>query len=247
LAGCNGYVTSFYDDDGNYYDSSYLITNCPTSAIQNVKIRIDSVLKFALYDVLDLHLYDDVELWDEYYANFSDSITKPIIVSEFGGPNMNYENYSESFQTNRLYQYIKKLDSLQIQEAYYFKLVEGTSNLAHSTSGLISDTTLIEKSSYYLFKSFIDCLTFVNEFENKSEIHIYPNPFSNQAILQSDTPFNNVTFTLVNCFGQTVSEIKNINGQTTILSFDNLAGGLYFVKLTENNRIIGKAKLLITN
>lgn len=244
LAGCNGYVTSFYDDDGIYYDSSYLITNCPKPAIQDIKIRIDSVLQFALYDILDLHFYDDVEQWDEYYANFSDTITKPIIVTEFGGPNMNYENYSESFQTNRLYQYIKKLDSLQIQEAYYFKLVEGTSNPAHSTSGLIADTTLIEKSSYYLFKSFIDCSTLVNEFENKSKIHIYPNPFSQQTILQSDTPLDNVTFTLVNCFGQVVSEIKNINGQTIVLLLDNLAEGLYFAQLTEYDRIIARTKLI---
>lgn len=177
LAGCKGFVSSFYDDDGTYYSSSYLSTNCPLPAIQNVINRIDSVLQLAQYNMLDIHLYDDVEQWDEYYINFKDTITKPIIVSEFGGPNMNYETYTNSYQANRLYQYIKKLDSLQIQEAYFFKLVEGTSNPAHSTSGLISDTSLVEKPAYYLFKSFIECLpTSIQESMMYNDLNIFLNP-----------------------------------------------------------------------
>ncbi|NRA12602.1 MAG: hypothetical protein HRT57_11665 [Crocinitomicaceae bacterium] len=48
-----------------------------------------------------------------------------MIVSEFGGPNINYEPYTQTYQADRLFQYIKKIDSLKIEEAYYFKLIEG--------------------------------------------------------------------------------------------------------------------------
>ncbi len=75
-------------------------------------------------------------------------------------------------------------------------------------------------------------------------INIYPNPFSKQTILQTNTPLHNATFTLVNFFGQVVLEIKNINGQTIVLSLDNLADGLYFAQLTEYNRIIARTKLI---
>ncbi len=154
LAGCNGKIDSFYDDEGVFYDAVYLSSNCSSPDIQAVSSRIQYVMDNALYDEVDIHLYDDVENWDEYYLNFKEMTTKPIIVSEFGGPNMNYETYSDTFQANRLYEYIKKLDSLQIEEAYYFKLVEGTDNPAHAKSGLIRSSDLGKKESFTMFRKF---------------------------------------------------------------------------------------------
>lgn len=156
LAGCNGKVSSFRDDEGILYDADFLATHCPTPIIQDVITRINTVMQNAQYDIIDLHFYDDVEQWDEYYLNFKDMTTKPIIVTEFGGPNMNYETYSDVFQAERLEQYIKKLDSLKIPEAYFFKLVEGTNNPAHAKSGLIENPSLVEKPAYDTFKSFTD-------------------------------------------------------------------------------------------
>ncbi|HBK70095.1 MAG TPA: hypothetical protein DDZ39_00290 [Flavobacteriaceae bacterium] len=154
LAGCNGKVSSFRDDEGVLYDTNFLATHCPTPIIQDVITRINTVLQNAQYDIIDLHFYDDVEQWDDYYLNFLEMTTKPIIVTEFGGPNMNYETYSDKFQAERLHQYIKKIDSLQITEAYFFKLVEGTNNPAHAKSGLIENPSLVEKPAYHIFKSF---------------------------------------------------------------------------------------------
>ncbi|MBI3502046.1 MAG: T9SS type A sorting domain-containing protein, partial [Bacteroidetes bacterium] len=48
-------------------------------------------------------------------------------------------------------------------------------------------------------------------------------------------------------FGQTVKQIKNINGRTVVFSRDNLASGLYFVRLTEENKTIAVDKLVITD
>lgn len=235
LAGCNGNVTSFYDDDGIYYDSTFLAINCPLPTVQNVINRIDSVLQFAQYNILDIHLYDDVDQWDEYYLNFKDTITKPIIVSEFGGPNMNYEIYSDSYQTNRLYQYIKKLDSLQIQEAYFFKLVEGTSNPAHSTSGLIRDTSLIEKPAYYLFKSFIECVpASINEPKGSKEYNIFPNPFNESLTITFSSQIDkDELMQIYNSMGEIVMTIY-INQTTTIINFSNYSDGLYLISLVNN-------------
>jgi hypothetical protein len=52
---------------------------------------------------------------------------------------------------------------------------------------------------------------------------------------------------VVNCFGQTVKQIENIRGQTVVLSRDNLASGLYFVRLTEDKTLISADKLVIAD
>ena len=77
-------------------------------------------------------------------------------------------------------------------------------------------------------------------------LQIFPNPFCTQTTLQTNLPLRNATLTVDNCFGQTVAQIKNISGQTVIFSRDNLASGLYFVRLTENNKIFTD-KLIITD
>lgn len=235
LAACNGYVSSFYDDDGIYYDSIFFISNCNTPSIQNIKNRIDSVLQFAQYDLLDLHLYDDVEQWDEYYLNFSESISKPIIVSEFGGPNMNYEPYTEEYQANRLFQYIKKLDSLQIQEAYFFKLIEGTSNPAHSTSALISDTTLIVKSAYNVFQSFNECQNSLLKNGSNENVHFYPNPTTQSLTIKfRQEHLMEKQIQIYNSLGILVKTDDSIDISKEI-DVSELSNGFYFIRVNNQS------------
>lgn len=152
LAGCNGLIDQFYDDEGNLFDREFLDNNCNSTEILSVVKRIEFVLKNALYDEVDIHLYDDAENWKVYFENFETMVNKPIIVSEFGGPNINLEPSSETYQSERLEYYIKTIDSLRIEEAYFFKLVEGTNNPAHSESGLIDSPKLTKKLNFFTFK-----------------------------------------------------------------------------------------------
>jgi len=85
-----------------------------------------------------------------------------------------------------------------------------------------------------------------NEGKNYSMI-IFPNPFSEQTAVKTNIPTINATLTIENCFGQTVAQLKNINGQTAILNRNNLAAGVYFVRLTQNNTILTTSKLVITD
>jgi len=89
--------------------------------------------------------------------------------------------------------------------------------------------------------------TGLSSLENINSIAIYPNPFSSQVTFKTDNLLNNATLTVYNCFGQTVKEIKNISGLTVTLFRDNLPSGLYFVRLTEGNKIITVDKLVITD
>lgn len=154
LAGCNGLVNSFYDDEGNFYNQEFLDENCNSIEIQSVVDRIDYVLNNTLYDIADIHLYDDVENWMMYYNNFKTMIDKPIIITEFGGPNVNIEPDTEQYQSDQLKLYIETIDSMDVSEAYFFKLVEGTNNPAHVKSGLIDNVTLEKKLSFFTFQSY---------------------------------------------------------------------------------------------
>lgn len=78
-------------------------------------------------------------------------------------------------------------------------------------------------------------------------IIVYPNPFSCSTTLQSDIPFHNSTLTLYNLFGQQVKQIINIIGQTIILHRDNLPSGIYYIRLTHDNKYFTAEKLVIAD
>lgn len=76
---------------------------------------------------------------------------------------------------------------------------------------------------------------------------VFPNPFSTQTTIQTDILLHNATLTVYNCFGQTVREITNISGNTATLYRDNLPNGLYFIRLTQDNKQFETKKLIITD
>ena len=76
----------------------------------------------------------------------------------------------------------------------------------------------------------------INENSNKDIFSIFPNPF-----------IYSTTMTIGNLYGQTLKQIHNISGQTISLSRDNLPNGMYFIRLTEENKIIAVNRLIITD
>ncbi len=86
----------------------------------------------------------------------------------------------------------------------------------------------------------------VPELITHDQINIFPNPFSSETTLHTDKALKNATLTIYNCFGETVKQLKNISGQTLTLSRDNFPNGMYFIRLTEENKIYTD-KLIITD
>jgi hypothetical protein len=77
----------------------------------------------------------------------------------------------------------------------------------------------------------------IKEYSEKIFFTLIPNPLSSQAKLQTSKIFTNATLTIYNSIGQPVKEIRNISGQTIILDRENLPEGLYFLTLSQDNRI----------
>jgi hypothetical protein len=82
---------------------------------------------------------------------------------------------------------------------------------------------------------------------SKDIFSIYPNPFIAWTTIQTTSNLNNASLTICNAYGQIVKQVNNISGQTISFSRDNLASGVYFIRLTEENKIIAVEKLIITD
>ncbi len=83
--------------------------------------------------------------------------------------------------------------------------------------------------------------------EEASPLEIFPNPFSSQTTLKFDAVLKNVIFTIYNSSGQQVKQIKNISGQTITFHREDLPNGIYFLQITQDNKIIAMEKLVITD
>ena len=82
---------------------------------------------------------------------------------------------------------------------------------------------------------------------NTNKFIIYPNPFSSQTTLKANENLNGAVLTLYNVYGELVKDIKNIFGQTITLNRDNLPCGLYFLRLTEDNKTLLVSKLVFSD
>lgn len=121
---------------------------------------------------------------------------------------------------------------------------------AVNISPAVNNTSLPSFIAGYNYKNnkLPDCLS--SGIENiflSNKIKIYPNPFYSQTTLQTDFFLDNATLIVVNVFGYTVKQMKNISGTTVTLKRDNLPSGLYFIQLVEDNKIITTKKLIITD
>ena len=121
----------------------------------DIKQNVLYVLQNAKYDILDIHLYDDVSNWNDYVNVISEIIPDSIqiIVSEFGGPSSEFENIDQQYQAKRLEKYLNVISNLNIDEAYFFKLVD-SEDAYHKNSGLF-DKNVNKKLTYDVFYKFV--------------------------------------------------------------------------------------------
>lgn len=160
---CAGDLDQFFDEQsGDLVDTSRRHNVCNSEDMLSSQHMLDTVLESAEFDYLDLHLYDDVENWGTYLQTMRNAVgdSVPVIIGEFGGPNLIWEQpYSDEFQATRLALYLDTLSAMDINEAYYFKLVQSESALAaHWESGLykLEGDVHIKKPAFDVFEHFME-------------------------------------------------------------------------------------------
>lgn len=85
------------------------------------------------------------------------------------------------------------------------------------------------------------------ETQEQYQLFVFPNPFSDYVTIESGQLLTDATLTVFNSMGQAVKQMDNLSGQSIILYRDNLPGGLYFLGLTEDNKILLTYKVVITD
>ncbi|MDY6874359.1 MAG: hypothetical protein SVR81_10445 [Chloroflexota bacterium] len=121
---------------------------------ESLKSRVEYVLKNANYDLVDLHLYDVYGYWPLFVSAITSRTDKPLIVSEFGGPSSEYERYSQAYQAAQLEKYLMTLQTLPIEEAYHFNLVDNPLTY-HNHSGLFT-VLRIKKDAYFVMEKWLN-------------------------------------------------------------------------------------------
>ncbi|MBI4932158.1 MAG: T9SS type A sorting domain-containing protein [Bacteroidetes bacterium] len=90
----------------------------------------------------------------------------------------------------------------------------------------------------------------VNDFQNsKSEINIFPNPFSTEATIEvssfkSQVPSSKLEFKLYDVFGREVRRLLFTDNRL-LITRGNLASGIYFYKFSDSTEVIGTGKIII--
>ncbi len=90
-------------------------------------------------------------------------------------------------------------------------------------------------------------VTGINEAAVNNGTTIFPNPFSSSTTLQTNQVLANATLAVYNSYGQEVKQLRNISGHEINIERGELPGGLYFIRLMQDNKIIASEKLVITN
>jgi hypothetical protein len=86
----------------------------------------------------------------------------------------------------------------------------------------------------------------INEQMNTdNSFSIFPNPISNQTTLTSIIELKNATITITDNLGNEVQKRNNINGRTVDINREFIASGIYFLKLTMDQKSIFTGKIVI--
>ncbi len=164
LAVCDGLFDSYttFDDDGNIYeyDADAMSEFCTADDGWPIYLeRMQTVFSQVQTDAIDIHLYDDVERWEIYVDNiraqsWTDDV--PVIASEFGGPNLALEDYSDDYHAQQVEKYIRALGRAGVEEAYHHSLDSSYTMWFHEESGLLDDDGE-QKPAYEVYQQAASC------------------------------------------------------------------------------------------
>jgi hypothetical protein len=139
LSALDGNDTPLHDRRGQPLSAKQRADFLASPYVLNVLQRIRVVVEGADFDVADAHLYADEEHWATYLATLRKRIpNKPIVVSEFGGPDLQQEPSDPEYVAGRMAVYLETLNTLGVEEAYFFRMHQTpTMSPAHAKSWLV--------------------------------------------------------------------------------------------------------------
>ncbi|HET6990895.1 MAG TPA: SBBP repeat-containing protein, partial [Bacteroidia bacterium] len=112
------------------------------------------------------------------------------------------------------------------------------SNLLAGTG--LGDQMFIAKTSFFPLG--------INSEEQSSIIFsISPNPFNSSTTIRFNSQLKNGEVELFNLYGQEIKSIKNISADKIEIERGDLSDGIYFIRLSEENKLIATEKVIIAD
>ncbi len=140
-------------------------------------------------------------------------------------------------------------------------VVNGSGNLYTYDIPVLANDTTVDQNNYSVNSSYSITLTNnvpvfyswnnvigIHEFSIKNNItSVFPNPFSNSTtfIVDANIPVKGMTLQLFDVVGNSVLVKEDIRQSRFTISGENLSPGLYFYRLTGDEKMMGTGKLLI--
>lgn len=87
----------------------------------------------------------------------------------------------------------------------------------------------------------------IDDIKGQSSTSIYPNPFTQQAIIKLDRELKNAKLNIINSLGQVVRNTDGVSGEFVIIQRHNLAAGVYYIELREGGEIVFADRVVVQN
>ncbi|GIV27556.1 MAG: hypothetical protein KatS3mg027_1370 [Bacteroidia bacterium] len=103
-------------------------------------------------------------------------------------------------------------------------------------------------SGVYLIKYQVQNVSGISEVNNNHyHFTLFPQPFSDFCVIQSDTLLHNATLTFINSLGEKIFKLENLQGKEILFNRMQLPAGIYFFSIDENGVPKGKGKCIISD
>ena len=81
----------------------------------------------------------------------------------------------------------------------------------------------------------------INNVIDSKDVTIYPNPNNGQFNIALNLNVNTVNIEVLNSLGQVVAQYNDVDANTTqTINLDQVAEGMYYIRVSSNNNIIVK-------
>jgi hypothetical protein len=249
-------VLSFLKGNGNGTFAAPISNSVPDYSIFG--INSEDIDHDGKRDLLVANLNNSIRRMEIYFGNGNGTFNAPAFYSTFNNPSY---VYLADFNNDLI-------NDIAVPEGSGFSLLKGNANATFGVfqnfvaepdpnSLAIGDYNedgqmdVIIPSAYFglgYVTVNLNCtatgIENISPTEN-SLLSAFPNPFSMETILKTNTNLNNANLIIYNTLGQEIKTLENISGNEIKLERDNLSSGIYFIHLVENDKIIGTGKFMV--
>jgi hypothetical protein len=162
---------------------------------------------------------------------------------------------------NRFFPTLGNHDNNNLAHAYleYFTLPEAYPGNERYYTFTVGDVRMIvvanPDSITFCFRnihdSLVDCYTIHKATDvpvkKGTDLSIFPDPFRNQARMQTSHDLDHAILTVYDAFGKQVRQLTDVSGHSLMLHRGNLPCGIYFLRIIEYGKPGFSCKFVITD